>query len=114
MKKLLGVSALAMVLAACSSSNDRPQPLHGGPQGGNPQVEAALKACHESVGQTQDQAKFDACMKEKGFEKPAAQPQQAAEQTTAQAQEEAKTTTSTAKKAVKKATKKVVKKAVSK
>ncbi|MDU8923450.1 hypothetical protein RYD26_00700 [Pasteurellaceae bacterium LIM206] len=73
MKKLLGIAAVTMALAACSSHSDnRPQPPQGqGPQGGaNPQVEAALKACHESVGQTQDQAKFDACMKEKGFERP--------------------------------------------
>ncbi|WP_439242647.1 hypothetical protein [Lonepinella sp. BR2474] len=74
MKKLLGVSFLAVLLTACTSeSNQRPQ----GPRGErpqNPQLEAAMKSCHESVGQTQDRTKFEACMKEKGFEKPAARP----------------------------------------
>lgn len=83
MKKLLGISALAMLLTACSSSsNDPQQTLEQGPQAGaaNPQVDVALKACIESVGQ--DQAKLDACMKERGFEK---QPQQGTPMPTEQA-----------------------------
>ena len=42
----------------------------------NSQMEAALKACDQKVGKTKDQAKFDACMKTKGFERaPGPQPQ---------------------------------------
>lgn len=113
MKKLLGISALAMMLAACSSSHDRPQPpqAHGG-HAHNPQIEAALKACHEAVGQTKDQAKFETCMKEKGFEKPADHPKQVSEQADnakEAAAEQVKSTKAAAKKNAKK-----VKKAASK
>ncbi|WP_439236551.1 hypothetical protein [Lonepinella koalarum] len=74
MKKLLGVSFLAVLLTACTSeSNQRPQGAHG-ERPHNPQLKAAMKSCRESVGQNADRSKFAACMKEKGFEKPAGKP----------------------------------------
>ncbi|WP_150539255.1 hypothetical protein [Actinobacillus vicugnae] len=94
MKKLLGISVLAMLLAACS--NERPH--HPYPHKANPAVEEALKACHESVGSMQDREKFDACMQEKGFEKPA----QHHDQIQGKVKEEISNKKSDAKKAVKK------------
>ena len=38
----------------------------------HPVVEAALQECRQTVGETADRAAFDACMKSKGFERPAA------------------------------------------
>ena len=63
MKKLLVASIAALMLAACSSSS--------APQG-SASVEAALQECRQTVGETADRAAFDACMKSKGFERPAA------------------------------------------
>lgn len=75
MKKLLAVSAVAALLAACSG------PSNNGPQGQkNEKIDAALKACHESLGDKATQTQFDACMKEAGFEKPANAPQAPAAQ----------------------------------
>lgn len=114
MKKLLGIALTTLALAACSSSNDRPEPPHDavaqgemnqapmpqqGAQGGNPQVEEALKACQQSVGASQDQVKFDACMKEKGFVKPDQQPAPQAVQ--AQENPQAKTVSNSKTKKVK-------------
>ncbi|ABR73613.1 hypothetical protein CBG46_04195 [Actinobacillus succinogenes] len=98
MKKLLGIALTALTLAACSH-HDRPEPMQGPMeqdamvqgdmnqtampqqgqqmpprQGANPQVEEALKSCQQSVGSKPDQAKLDACMKEKGFVRPTQQP----------------------------------------
>ncbi|WP_314791574.1 hypothetical protein [Aggregatibacter aphrophilus] len=88
MKKLLGMTVLSMILAACSQQSDRPEPPPQEPMGAqqevmgapqmaqNSQMEAVLKACDQKVGKTKDQAKFDACMKTKGFERaPGPQPQ---------------------------------------
>ncbi len=73
MKKLLAASALSVILVACSSPYEC---SHHGPKGRphSPELEAAMKECHESVGQSRNMARFDDCMKEKGFEKPAGHP----------------------------------------
>ena len=74
MKKIILASLAAIALAACSHG-------HHGPKGGhqNPEIDNALKACHESVSKTNDKTKdhsaIDACMKAKGFEKPAGHPE---------------------------------------
>ncbi|UOO81536.1 hypothetical protein LVJ83_11465 [Uruburuella testudinis] len=71
MKKLLATAAFALILSACANSSKHehkhPQPQ----QGANPAVEQALQECQQAVGASQDRAAFDACMKEKGFERPA-------------------------------------------
>ncbi|MCP1659118.1 hypothetical protein [Neisseria perflava] len=75
MKKLLIPAALAMLLAACSSTGEGRRHGHDrGPQQKNPAVEKALQECRQTVGDSQDRSKFDACMKEKGFERPAQPP----------------------------------------
>lgn len=76
MKKLLGIAALAALLAACSQHDRRPPPPpHEGNAEQHTQIEAALKACHEELKGKKDEAKFDACMSAKGFEKPQGKPQ---------------------------------------
>lgn len=40
----------------------------------NPAVNKAMKECYEANGKNHDYAKLEACMKEKGFEKPAHHP----------------------------------------
>lgn len=80
MKKLLGISTLAVLLVACSSPNESSQVSQVTEINSLSKVEEALKACQESVGESKDQIKFDACMKEKGFERPAAQQEQAVQQ----------------------------------
>lgn len=77
MKKILAISALAALLAACSDAGDRPgEPLQGPPHGNNPQLEQAMQECHsatvkgENKPGTVDEAAFRACMKQKGFKKP--------------------------------------------
>lgn len=69
MKKLVTVSALAVLLAACSHHEHHHKGKHH-----SPELEAAMKSCHESVGKTNDRTKFEECMKAKGFEKPADHP----------------------------------------
>ncbi len=73
MKKLLVASIAAMMLAACSSSS-APQEENqaAAASQASTSVEAALQECRQSVGETADRAAFDACMKSKGFERPAA------------------------------------------
>lgn len=100
MKKLLGIAITALTLAACSHHNG-PEPVQGSmeqdatqnnmnqaeisqqdqqtpprqsTQSTNPQVEEAFKGCQQSMGTNPDQAKLDACMKEKGFVRPTQQP----------------------------------------
>ena len=71
MKKLLATAAFALILSACANSGDKaPEPA---PQaaGGNAAVEQALQECAATQGGSQDRAEFDACMKSKGFERPA-------------------------------------------
>lgn len=73
MKKLLATAAFALILSACASNSEETaqQPQA---QQGNPAVEQALKECSEAQGASQDRAAFDACMKAKGFERPAQAP----------------------------------------
>jgi uncharacterized protein YcfL len=71
MKKLLVASIAALMLAACSSSSAPQEEAQAAPQG-SASVEAALQECRQTVGETADRAAFDACMKSKGFERPAA------------------------------------------
>ncbi|MDO5638716.1 MAG: hypothetical protein Q4G28_02505 [Neisseria sp.] len=72
MKKLLATAAFALILSACASNGDHKEPKPQ--QGANPAVEQALQECQQAVGASQDRAAFDACMKEKGFERPAQAP----------------------------------------
>ncbi|MDO1509411.1 MULTISPECIES: hypothetical protein [unclassified Neisseria] len=66
MKKVLIAAAFAgLMLSACSSSKTEKAPE------ANLTVEQAMQECQQVVG-TQDRAAFDACMKDKGFERPAA------------------------------------------
>lgn len=68
MKKVLIAAAFAtLALTACSSNNK-----DKAPETTNITVEQALQECQQTVGNTQDRAAFDACMKDKGFERPAA------------------------------------------
>ncbi|UKH24941.1 hypothetical protein [Actinobacillus pleuropneumoniae] len=101
MKKSLGISTLAVLLAACSSPNEPTQVSQVTEASSLTKVEEALKACQESVGESKDQIKFDACMKEKGFERPAQQ-EQAVQQVQETVKENATAVKSEAKKAVKK------------
>ena len=72
MKKLLVASVAALMLAACSSSSaPQQEEAQAAPQG-SASVETALQECRQTVGETADRAAFDACMKSKGFERPAA------------------------------------------
>ena len=75
MKKVLAATAMVLALAACAGKGEqKPQP-----QGGNAAVEQALQECrtmveaNQKTDQAQNQAAFDACMKEKGFVRPAGQ-----------------------------------------
>ena len=74
MKKLLVASIAAMMLAACSSSSAPQEDTQAAPQA-SASVETALQECRQTVSETADRAAFDACMKSKGFERPAAAPQ---------------------------------------
>lgn len=82
MKKLLALSTLVVALAACSErpappqhgQDQAPQHAQGQMPHHNSEIDAALKSCHETIGKTQDMSKLDACMKAKGFEKPANHP----------------------------------------
>ncbi|OSI10983.1 hypothetical protein [Neisseria zoodegmatis] len=67
MNKLWITAVMAgLMLAACSSNKEKT----AAPEA-NLTVEQAMQECQKTVGATQDQAAFDACMKEKGFERPA-------------------------------------------
>ncbi|SUT85467.1 secreted protein [Actinobacillus ureae] len=102
MKKLLGISTLAVLLAACSSPNEPTQVSQITEADSLAKVEEALKACQESVDESKDQIKFDACMKEKGFERPAAKQEQTVQQEQATVENKAAEVKSETKKAVKK------------
>ena len=72
MKKLLIASiAAGLFLSACSSTGTQTDDKQQAAS--QPSVEQALQECKQSVGATADRAAFDACMKSKGFERPAAQ-----------------------------------------
>ena len=69
MKKLwIAAVAAGLMMTACSSSKDAAAPE------ANLTAEQAMQECQKTVGATPDQAAIDACMKEKGFERPAAAP----------------------------------------
>ncbi len=78
MKKLLSVAAMALALAACSSKSDQPTPT--AEAAATPTVEVAMQECRTAVeanqqaDQAKNQADFNACMKDKGFEQSAAVP----------------------------------------
>ncbi len=67
MKKLVAISTIILALAACSNEGKGP---HGKPPH-NPEMEAAMQECQKTVTNKEDRTAFDACMKAKGFEKPA-------------------------------------------
>ena len=69
MKTLLtAVVAASLMLGACASQKTEAQP-----QAQNLSLEEAVSQCKQSLGEnTQDQTALDACMKDKGFERPAA------------------------------------------
>ena len=76
MKKVLAAAAMIMALAACAGKGEDKQP---NTEVANQAVEQALQECRAAVeakpsaDQAQNQAAFEACMKEKGFERPATQ-----------------------------------------
>ncbi|MDO4430726.1 MAG: hypothetical protein Q4B95_05450 [Lonepinella koalarum] len=67
MKKLVLLSSLLLATSAFAHE-------HHHHQHSNPAVNKAMKECYEATGKTHDQAKLEACMKDKGFEKPAHHP----------------------------------------
>ncbi|QBQ64055.1 hypothetical protein EXH44_07370 [Actinobacillus indolicus] len=67
MKKLVAISTIILALAACSNEGKDP---HGKPPH-NPEMEVAMQECQKTVTNKEDRTAFDACMKAKGFEKPA-------------------------------------------
>ncbi|KPN74438.1 hypothetical protein [Neisseria sp. 74A18] len=67
MKKLWITAVMAgLMMTACSSNKDKAAVPEA-----NLTVEQAIEQCQKTVGANQDQAAMDACMKEKGFERPA-------------------------------------------
>ena len=64
---LTAVVAASLMLGACASKKAEEQP-----QAQNLSLEEAVSQCKQSLGDNQDQAALDACMKDKGFERPAA------------------------------------------
>ncbi|MDG4951630.1 hypothetical protein NYR70_00105 [Actinobacillus equuli subsp. equuli] len=110
MKKLFGISTLAVLLAvllvvlltACSAPNGPAQAPQVTETNSLYKVEEALKACQESVGESKDQIEFDACMREKGFERPAMQQEQFVQEEQTTVKENAATAKSGTKKAAKK------------
>lgn len=101
MKKLLGISTLVLLLTACSSSNEHSQVAQIAKSAPSSLVEEALKACQASVGESKDQMKFDACMKDKGFERAVVQQEQVAQQGQAAVTENMKAVKPKAKRTVK-------------
>ncbi|QLB18420.1 hypothetical protein [Mannheimia granulomatis] len=77
MKKLLALSAIAL-LAACSQShhNHKGHDHHYGKEAHskNPALAQAMKECHSTIKENKDMVAFEKCLKEKGFEKPADHP----------------------------------------
>ncbi|OSI13122.1 hypothetical protein [Neisseria canis] len=70
-KMLIAAISAGLMLSACSSmgGKDKAAAKEQAPQAS---VEQALQECKQTVGETADRAAFDACMKSKGFERPAA------------------------------------------
>ena len=78
MKKLLGIFVLALMLSACSQKVEKPQsPQPLTPEQVQQELDNALRECHAAVG-SKNQAAFDACMDQKGFEKVKKEPKPAA------------------------------------
>lgn len=98
MKKILSVAFASLALSACSSASNeqRPQDPQGQPAN-NPAIEKALQECHQTLGDSKDMSKLDACMKEKGFDKPAAPNEQAAQDNASTEKATAKAKTAKAK-----------------
>lgn len=72
MKKMLIASiAAGLFLSACSSTGTKTDETQQAAS--QPSVQQALQECQQTVGQAGDAAAFDACMKSKGFERPAPQ-----------------------------------------
>ncbi|QEY25942.1 hypothetical protein [Neisseria zalophi] len=66
MKKLLITAAFSgLMLSACSSNTETT------PEVAPMTVDQALQECQASVGDNQDRAVFDACMRDKGFDRAA-------------------------------------------
>ncbi|WP_416189378.1 hypothetical protein ACM67B_09285 [Neisseria sp. CCUG17229] len=69
MKHLLIVASLfPMLLTGCSSLKEEPNPAQ------QISVEEAIARCQQAAGTNTDSAAFDACMKDKGFQRKAAVP----------------------------------------
>lgn len=66
MKKLLALSFALFTASAYAHEH--------GYKHSNPAVNKAMKECYHAAGDKHDYAKLEACMKEKGFEKPAHHP----------------------------------------
>lgn len=66
MKKLVVLSSVLLAVSAFANEHHHKH--------SNSAVNKAMQECYESTGKTHDYAKLEACMKEKGFEKPAHHP----------------------------------------
>lgn len=75
MKKLISFSLLALMLSACSQPHHHKDGNHYGMKAHhqNPELIQAMKACHTQDNMKNMQA-FEACLKAKGFERPANHP----------------------------------------
>lgn len=77
MKKLLALLAVAL-LAACTQSHHHKSHDHhhkgNEAHAKNLALAQAIKACNKAVKRKKDRAKFEACLKEKGFEQLANHP----------------------------------------
>lgn len=73
MKKLIGLSVLALGLAACSPHHNAHKHQGYDAHHKNSELAAAIKACHTPENMKDMQA-FEGCLKAKGFEKPANHP----------------------------------------
>lgn len=70
MKKIFAITACMLTLSAAAYANSSNSEPNRPPKPNNPAVEKALSECRASVGDKKDRTAFDACMKNKGFERP--------------------------------------------
>lgn len=62
---LISVATAALLLTACSNSK-KAEETNPAPQ---MSVQEAIQQCRQSAGENADPAAFDACMKDKGFQR---------------------------------------------
>lgn len=67
-KSLITIAATALFVVACSQHSGKKDVHHK-----NPELAKAIKVCHSET-QNKDMQTFEACLKQKGFEKPANHP----------------------------------------